>query len=150
MRLYSFHPKYLDNVGLSRQINEGVLGLKALSGQQKMWQNHPQLDRFKKMTGLHPQKTYQLYMLPVIHEWRIRKLAGISVMLPEPKPTPKLMNVTIEQIKYEWIHYINKLCSQKNRDLELGKRLNLIPVPDPHPLFEIIDGEIEQWEKIKS
>lgn len=48
MRLWSLHPIYLDDIGLSRCYYEGIGGLKAMLGLQKMHKNHPQLIRFKE------------------------------------------------------------------------------------------------------
>ena len=47
MRLWSIHPKYLDNIGLIACWREGLLARKVLLGETKGYKNHPQLIRFK-------------------------------------------------------------------------------------------------------
>jgi hypothetical protein len=55
-----------------------------------------------------------------------------------------MLAVTRRQIEYETWHLLKKL---KTRDTEryfiVLKESNI----EPHPLFKIIDGEIEEWEK---
>lgn len=48
------------------------------------------------------------------------------------------------QFLYEWDHLRRKL---KERDPKRYQELEGIETPEPHPLFEIIEGEKEDWEK---
>jgi hypothetical protein len=55
------------------------------------------------------------------------------------------MTVSIGQLEYEWKHLLAKL---EKRSPELFIKHSTIVIPVPHPLFEIIKGGIEDWEKI--
>jgi len=115
MRLWSFHPKYLDNVGISRAINEGISGYKALTGQQKMWQNHSQLIRFKNYVCPDnfnkPKDVLQFYLAIIIDELSVRKFQqiGLKSDIHHYHNPAKLLTVTKGQLIYEWNHYLNKL-----------------------------------------
>jgi hypothetical protein len=56
---------------------------------------------------------------------------------------PVTLTVTLKQIEYETLHLLKKL---KTRDVERYDRLLNESNIEPHPLFKIIDGEIEEWE----
>ena len=143
MRLWSFHPKYLDNIGLSRAINEGISGYKALTKQQKMWQNHSQLTRFKKST--YPEDNLKIYLLSLIIEKSNRNIEVLGLPLFN-NTTRELLNVTEGQLIYEWNHFIKKV---KERNPEHYKKISSIIIPEPHPIFKVISGSIEEWEKVK-
>jgi hypothetical protein len=57
------------------------------------------------------------------------------------------MAVTRGQIKYEWDHFMAKLLM---RDPQRFIDLKSVRKIDPHPLFKIIQGGVEDWEKIKT
>ncbi len=48
------------------------------------------------------------------------------------------------QLHYEWEHLKRKL---KARSPDQLLKIEKIVAPDPHPLFEIVPGEIRAWEK---
>lgn len=48
MRIWSLHPKYLDQKGLIALWRETLLAQKVLQNQTKGYRNHPQLLRFKQ------------------------------------------------------------------------------------------------------
>jgi hypothetical protein len=48
---------------------------------------------------------------------------------------------------FERQHLEGKL---RRRDPQRAKGMANVGMPDPHPLLEIINGEIEAWEKGKS
>jgi hypothetical protein len=53
------------------------------------------------------------------------------------------LTVTRRQKEYEMQHLLKKL---KTRDLEKYHRLLNEPKIEPHPLFKVTEGEIEEWE----
>ena len=55
-----------------------------------------------------------------------------------------LLRVTRGQLDYEWKHLLAKLVM---RDLDRHRQLRKIKRPRPHPLFRIIAGSREDWEK---
>jgi hypothetical protein len=56
---------------------------------------------------------------------------------------PTRLTVTDKQIKFEMKHLLRKL---KTRDPEKFQKLSWKRKINAHPLFRIIDGEIEPWE----
>lgn len=141
MRLWSLHPSYLDSKGLIALWREGLLAKAVLSGQTRGYKNHPQLERFKHQPN--PQAAINAYLLDVYREaeWRgyrfdIRKLDAL-------RSCPKIC-VTEEQLRYEWSHLQSKLL---RRDPSRYERNVSVMDIQPHPLMEVIPGEIESWER---
>lgn len=48
------------------------------------------------------------------------------------------------QLIYEWSHLKRKL---QRRAPKLYREVCKIRLPEPHPLFQIVAGEIKDWEK---
>ena len=141
MRLWSIHPKYLDCKGLIALWRESLLAKKVLSGKTKGFQKHPQLERFKK----HPntESAINAYLYYVLEEG-LRcgydfKKEKISLSIKRILP----IKVTRGQIQFEFDHLKKKL---KTRDPEKYRQLLKIKEIEPHPLFKIVEGEIETWE----
>jgi len=51
---------------------------------------------------------------------------------------------TSGQVEFEKQHLLNKL---QIRDPALKKKLNVIKLLEVHPLFTVIPGDIEEWER---
>ena len=51
---------------------------------------------------------------------------------------------TTGQLLYEWRHLRRKL---RVRAPKWFRQFSRIPVPEPHPLFRIVPGEVRDWEK---
>ncbi len=47
------------------------------------------------------------------------------------------------QLLYEWQHLKEK---RRRRDARRYGEIESIEVPDGHPLFEIVEGDVEAWE----
>jgi hypothetical protein len=144
MRIWSLHPKYLDTKGLVALWREALLAKHVLEGKTKGYKNHPQLNRFKSSTK-HIDNINQ-YLAVVHKEATIRKYAFDKAKV-DWKFKRGTLNVTNGQIKYEISHLLNKL---KSRDPERFRKLKKIKLFEAHPLFTIIDGEIEDWEVIQT
>ncbi len=142
MRIWSLHPKYLDRQGLLACWRETLLAQKVISGETKGYRNHPQLFRFR--TCPDPLAAVATYLVSLAAEAKIR---GYDFNLT--KITPGRVHfhipVTQGQILYEWKRLKEKLT---HRDPYWLSSLNGIEIPDIHPLFILIDGEVEQWEKV--
>lgn len=140
MRLWSIHPMYLDRQGLLAVWREGLLAKKVLQGATKGYKNHPQLDRFKNAHN--PLAAIDLYLVYIASEALKR---GYNFDLSKAKRTnhPKI-SVTDEQIAFERQHLYNKL---KARDTDRLKKLEKIP--KVHPLFVVVSGSVEEWEKLQ-
>ena len=142
MRLWSIHPNYLDAKGLVALWREGLLAQKALLGNTKGYNNHPQLTRFKKI--LNPVGAIASYLKSVVDEADNRGYKFDRTKIIKKRFNGKL-NVTRGQMEYEFSHLLDKL---KERDPELYKRLNKVKRIKPHPIFNEISGDVEDWEVI--
>lgn len=142
MRLWSLHPSYLDRQGLLACWREGLLARKVLLGQTKGYRNHPQLQRFKAQPD--PLAALDGYLFEIHAESQRRGYSfdrtKIGLGLVDQKLT-----VTEGQLEYELEHLRNKLCK---RDLERYERIAAIDQPMPHPLFEVLPGGVEDWERV--
>jgi len=143
MRLWSIHPKYLDNKGLVAVWRESLLAKKVLEGKTKGYKNHPQLKRFKDSNS--PILLINQYLLFIFNESLDRgyKFDKTKINIIESIEELKI-KVTNKQIEYEYQHLLHKLTV---RDLKRFKQIKKIKQIDPNPLFDVIEGEIEDWEK---
>lgn len=141
MRLWSIHPEYLDKAGLVALWREALLAKHVLEGRTIGYKNHPQLNRFKQSKK--PLDAINQYLSIIYNEAVSRKYNFDRIKIDWNFSTTTL-TVTNGQMKYEMQHLLNKL---KNRDINKYNEVKKIPVIMPHPLFKVIDGEIEEWEK---
>jgi hypothetical protein len=142
MRLWSIHPSYLDTKGLLAAWREGLLAQSVINKSSGSYRNHPQLNRFKATEN--PPGLLGFFLVEIVEESLLRNYKfnkdKIQLIITEPK-----IPVTSGQVNYEFSHLKNKL---KNRDPERYNILlkeNAIKV---HPLFYVVEGPIENWEKI--
>lgn len=142
MRLWSLHPELLDVKGLTAQWREGLLAFKVLKGQTRGYRNHPQLNRFKAHPD--PETAIQAFLTEVLEESRHRgyRFAADKIMTCRCEP---LIPVTEGQVDYEWRFLLEKLG---RRDPERQALLLKRGTPSVHPLFEVVPGPVESWEKI--
>lgn len=144
MRLWSIHPSYLDSKGLVAVWREGLLALHVLRGQTKGYTNHPQLIRFRNHSQ--PVAAISIYLHAIADEAESRQYSFKREKL-EPFSTIEPMTVTLGQVEYETEHLRKKLfVRDKARFLEHESLTEFAT----HPLFKIVPGEIEAWEKISS
>ena len=141
MRLWSLHPKYLDARGLVALWREGLLAQAVLKGQTKGYIHHPQLERFQGLRS--PVGAIAEYLRVVHAESLLRGYSFASGKVSRARATDVIV-VTRGQIQYEWRHLMAKLAM---RDPEWRDRLERVVRPQPHPLFRIVRGGPEAWEK---
>lgn len=141
MRLWSLHPSYLDSKGLVALWREGLLAKAVLSGQTRGYKNHPQLERFKRRPD--SQAAINTYLLEVYREAE-RRGYRFDIHKLDASRSRKKIRVTEGQLRYEWKHLQSKLL---RRDPSLYERNASITDIQPHPLMEVIPGEIESWER---
>ncbi len=141
MRLWSLHPKYLDPQGLVALWREALLAQKVLQGNTKGYRNHPQLLRFQSHSN--PLAAIASY-LKSIHEESKQRGYLFNVDKIGRKKTSVTIVCTRGQLLYEWHHLMKKL---RVRSPEIYKKFRHLAEPEPHPLFRLIEGELEQWEK---
>jgi len=142
MRLWSIHPKYLDAKGLVALWRETLLAKHVLEGKTKGYKNHPQLNRFKKSKK--PLDSINSY-LAVIHQEALNRQYNFDKQKVDWNFLPASLSVTKGQLQYESVHFLSKV---KVRDPKKYKELKTLLSFDPHPLFNLIDGDTEDWEII--
>ncbi|MFC1608127.1 pyrimidine dimer DNA glycosylase/endonuclease V [Candidatus Latescibacterota bacterium] len=142
MRLWSIHPKYLDTKGFVALWRESLLAQKVLHKKTKGYRNHPQLDRFKRTEN--PVRAIAGY-LEEIYQESLKRGYNFNRSKIIGQGTHRKITVTREQIRFELNHLIKKL---KNRDINTLDKIKNIASPDPHPIFSVIEGDIEPWEII--
>jgi hypothetical protein len=142
MRIWSVHPKYLDTKGLVALWKEALLAKQVLEGKTKGYRNHPQLIRF--INSGNPLDAINNYLAIVHAEAAIRQY-NFDRQKVNWNFNPSSLAVTKGQLKYEAGHLLNKL---KKRDPKKYEDVKTLLFFDPHPLFTIIDGDVEDWEII--
>jgi len=140
MRIWSIHPKYLDTKGLLALWREALLAKHVLEGKTKGYKNHPQLNRFKKTND--PIDLINQYLSEVYYEAENRNF-NFDKQKIDWAFRKKKVPVTTGQVNYEAEHLLNKL---EKRDSEKYEELKSNTTFDSHPIFELVEGEIEEWE----
>jgi hypothetical protein len=141
MRIWSIHPQYLDTKGLVALWREALLAKNVLQGKTKGYKNHPQLNRFKNAENA--VDCINQYLSDVYDE-AVKRRYHFNKNKIEWDFRSNGLTVTTGQVKYETAHLLQKLKSRdvsKYNDLIIQKELLT------HPMFHVIDGEIEGWEK---
>ena len=167
MRLWSFHPKYLDSKGLVALWREGLLAKAVLEGKTRGYIHHPQLVRFREHPD--PLGAIQAYLRVVREEatrrgykfdpgkvgggekeveWQYKSVNGPPHILNRPQELEGNVHVpplplTSGQLAYEWDHLLKKL---KTRDPDRYQRLKPLSTVDPHPLMQLVPGPLAPWE----
>jgi Pyrimidine dimer DNA glycosylase len=141
MRLWTVHPKYLDAKGLVALWREGLLARAVLKGATRGYRHHPQLERFR--AHARPLAVINTYLRAVAIEAEGR---GYSFDRQKIGPGRRdvALRVTEGQLAYEWQHLLRKL---RARSPTLYAQWRRAARPEPHPLFEIVQGGVEAWER---
>lgn len=141
MRLWSIHPKYLDTKGLVALWREGLLAKAVLENKTKGYRNHPQIIRFLRSQD--PDLAINTYLKFILEESLKRGFNFDASKLKENDYEDKIP-VTRGQIEFEFKilqKKINIRSPERTRDLES------VTAIEAHPLFYIVEGDIESWEK---
>lgn len=142
VRLWSLHPQYLDAKGLVALWREALLARRVLQGRTHGYRRHPQLERFEARPDT--LAAIEVYLLGVYAE-AVRRGYHFDTtkvdLTAECLPLP----VTVGQLHYELHHLKQKL---KGRDRACYRRLVNVGVLDAHPLFQVVSGDIEAWERV--
>jgi hypothetical protein len=141
MRLWTIHPRYLDSRGLVAAWREGLLAQKVLSGQTRGYRHHPQLERFKS----HPRPMEMIggYLRPLYDEALVRGYRFDGTRVQEPQLCTGVEE-TRGQLLFEWRHLLEKLAV---RSPAVYRQWQGLARPDPHPLFTIVAGPKQEWER---
>lgn len=175
MRIWSLHPSLLDRRALVACWRETLLAQKVLRGLTRGYTNHPQLIRFRA----HPQplEAVAAYLSGLADEADARGYSFNRALIgageddagkdstnensagkngadkaENPYASVALIPVPLGQMEYELAFLLHKVAG---RDPEWEHRLSerLAARGElaacAHPLFEVVPGAIEPWEKTK-
>ena len=142
MRLWSVHPKYLDPQGLVALWREALLARAVLRGQTIGYRHHPQLDRFK--THAAPRSAINAYLAQVHAESLARGYAFDRGKVGPVRDASRIM-VNAGQLAHEWRHMLAKL---RVRNPGVYRKWHGLESPEAHPVFEVVPGPVEAWEKL--
>ena len=141
MRLWTLHPRYLDPQGLVALWREALLAKAVLRGETRGYRHHPQLQRFQAHAD--PRAAVNAYLVAV-HAEASRRGYTFDPAKLEPAVRIARIAVTSGQLGHEWQHLLAKLAT---RNPEVHGRWVSLPSPDAHPLFSLVDGPVEAWER---
>jgi hypothetical protein len=141
MRLWTLHPKYLDPQGLVALWREALLAQAVLRGRTRGYRHHPQLQRFQAQAA--PRSAINAYLGGVLSEADARGYAFDRRKL-SPVRGRIVIRATDGQLAHEWAHLMRKL---KARNPRLYRQWKTEARPEPHPLFRVVRGDIEEWER---
>lgn len=150
MRLWSLHPQYLDAKGLVALWREGLLAQKVLLGNTKGYKHHPQLIRFRQSE---PLACIAYYLHTVQLEASSRQYnfdRGKIINSNNSSINSDHIKLTRGQLEFEWQHLMQKLLQRDPQHYILMQDLITKQPLIAHPLFDLIDGGIESWEKLSS
>ena len=141
MRLWTFHPKYLDARGLGALWREALLAQAVLRGRTEGYARHPQLLRFRRSRT--PLRHIAEYLRAVHAEGKRRGYSFDAGKIGRGGRIEPLC-ATRGQLRYEWSRLSEKLrCRDPGRFAALRKVRRV----EPHPSFRIVAGGVEDWER---
>ena len=143
MRLWTLHPQYLDARGLVALWREALLAQQVLRGITKGYRHHPQLARFR--VSADPVAAIASYLGGIFEEAERRSYSFDFRKIPLLRLSEP-MEETNGQLLYEWRHLQQKL---KMRELARYKACRSLTAPIPHPLFRIVAGNVQSWERVR-
>lgn len=141
MRLWTFHPRYLDPKGLVAAWREALLAQKVLKGKTRGYRHHPQLIRFQAQTD--PLAAIASFLAALSDEARRRGYHFDASKISRRKFAGRIPE-TKGQLLLEWGHLMGKL---RVRSPRVARELRGIAEPEPHPLFRIVPGGRRPWER---
>jgi hypothetical protein len=150
MRIWSLHPSHLDRMGLVACWRETLLAQAVLAERTKGYRNHPQLERFRAQDD--PLGAVGRYLSGIAEEAGRRGYRFDATRILQPASEHDdardgthdgQIPVTRGQLDYEWQHLGRKLQDRSPSDAALWEASS----PTPHPIFRVVPGEIESWER---
>ncbi|MBF0672339.1 MAG: pyrimidine dimer DNA glycosylase [Salinibacterium sp.] len=145
MRLWSVHPRFLDRQALVACWREGLLAQAVIGKTSGGYSQHPQLIRFRATPE--PLASLGAFLAAVVDEADARgyRFARDKILRHPDVATPlPLLELTAGQLDYEWRHLMAKLESRSpDRAAAFAGA-----APEPHPVFTVVPGPIEPWERV--
>jgi hypothetical protein len=143
MRLWSLHPALLDTRGLVALWREGLLAQKVLLGKTKGYRHHPQLQRFRQCEE--PISAIAGYLWAV-HDEATRRGYAFDGSRIAVQRLPLSLAVRRGQLAFEWEHLKKKVRQRDLAHYQAVRKRRRIRV---HPLFTVVPGGIEDWERVR-
>lgn len=148
MRLWSIDPRILDQKGLGAAWREGLLAQSVIrklqAGEKPGYRNHPQLRRF--LAADDPLAAIGTWLAGIQAEAARRGYTyNVDLII---RPADCRLTVTVEQVEYEFQHLLGKLKERDSSRAWFYYGFYIDGDIDPHPMFEVKEGEIEDWEKV--
>jgi hypothetical protein len=133
MRLWSFHPKYLDAKGLVALWREGLLARAVIRGQTKGYRHHPEVLRFLAHPA--PLDAIDAYLSEVWAESCRRGycFSQDKIRLLDCRQVESVV-IDAERLHEEWVHLLAKL---RRRSPLLYEELQGVELPEAHPLMRV-------------
>lgn len=141
MRLWSLHPSLLDARGLVALWREALLAQKVLRGRTAGYRFHPQLRRFREAAD--PPAAISAYLW-AIHDEATRRGYAFDASKIALGRRPVSLAVTRGQLAFEVEHLKGKLRRRDPGRFRVLRRTRRVTA---HPLFVVVAGGIEPWEK---
>ena len=137
----SLHPGHPDSRGLVALWREGLLAQAVLKGETRGYRHHPQLIRFRTRSS--PVAFIAEY-LRAVHAESIARGFRFDAGRIAPNGTTGHVDVTRGQLDFEWRHLVTKLEARAPERLD---RQVEVSTPLAHPLFRVVPGGVEDWER---
>lgn len=112
-----------------------------LRGKTKGYRNHPQLERFRQAGD--PVGAVGAYLFGVADEADRRGYRFDRNRIRTDRAFEEQMPVTTGQLAFEWEHLGEKLKARSPDDAIRWENGSF----SAHPLFRVVDGEVEPWER---
>ena len=144
MGVWSLHPGYLDRQGLVACWRETLLAQAVLAGRTRGYRNHSQLVRFRATSD--PVVAVGAYLTALAAEATERGYRFDVGRIDRPaEPDVPRLPVTEGQLAFEWAHLMAKLAVRSpERHVALRETADVTV----HPLFTVVPGPVEPWERV--
>jgi hypothetical protein len=159
MRLWSIHPEYLDRMGLLGLWREALLAQQVLHGETESYKNHSHMQRFYALTREDAMQYMSDYLFYIWQEGKLRGYKMNVENIKDPRNerpiliTPnQLFTVTSGQLalEYQILRIRTRERSIKHfTELDTKFPSHRLWVPKPNPVFTLVHGRKEEWEKFK-
>jgi hypothetical protein len=141
MRLWSLDPALLDRQGLTAAWREALLAQKVLRGATRGYRHHPQLERFRGCQA--PVPAIASFLDGIADAADARGYRFDRNRIVDGPRLGATIDVTAGQVAFEWEHLLAKLAL---RSPDEHARIR-DEAPSTHPLFRVVEGGIEPWER---
>lgn len=148
MRIWSISPKYLDRKRLGAAWYEALHCRKVITGEKQGYKNHPQITRISKYE--YSLDFINAYLTSIFAEALTRGYKYNIEYLQRYDPSIPQMDVTIQQLQYEFAHIQSKI-NDSGDPFKYDENMELIKICglEPGYLFNVVEGDIEKMEVTK-